>query len=82
MIPMYHWMPKVPHEDMKIMEMLIQGEMAKPVGEHGIDEYTIVRPSLLTEGKGDGPKKIKAGVEDKPAAGYAIARGGCWKVGF
>lgn len=74
MMPMYYWMLKVPHEDKKAMEALIRDEMAKPIEERGISEYTIVRPSLLTEGEGDGLAKIKAGVEDKPAVGYAIAR--------
>lgn len=56
------------------METLILNEIAKPVEERGIGQYTIVRPSTLTEGVGDGLTKIKAGVEDKPAVGYFIAR--------
>lgn len=74
MMPMYYLMLKVPHKDKKVMEALIREEMNKAVEKRGVGEYIIVRPSLLTEGEGDGLEKIKAGVEDKPAVGYVIAR--------
>lgn len=74
MMPIYYWMLKVALENKKAMEALIRSEIAKPFEERGIGRYTIVRPSTLTEGKGDDLTKIKAGVEDKPAVGYFIAR--------
>lgn len=74
MMPLYHWMLKVPHEDKKVMETLIRDEMATAVEKRGIGEYIIVRPSLLTDGEGDGLGKVKVGVEEDPAVGYAIAR--------
>lgn len=74
MMPLYCWMLRVPHEDKKVMETLIRDESAKSVDERGIGEYIIVRPSTLTERKGVELDKIQAGVEDKPAVGYFIAR--------
>ena len=69
MIPMYHVMLKVPHEDKKIMEdrLVASGEA-----------FTIVRPSLLTDGETS--RKIRVGIEDpktgreSKAVGYAISR--------
>ncbi|OJJ46786.1 hypothetical protein ASPZODRAFT_132942 [Penicilliopsis zonata CBS 506.65] len=80
MKPMYHWMLKVPHDDKHVMETLIKGEMAKPLADRGIDNFVIVRPSLLTDGKGDGLHKIKAGTAENPAVGYVICRNdvGAW----
>lgn len=80
MIPMYHWMLKVPHEDKKKMEDLIYEHAALPEAQRGLRNYMIVRPSFLTEGKGDGLAKVKVGTEEKPAVGYVIARNdvGAW----
>lgn len=74
MMPLYYWLLKVPHEDKKVMEGLIREESVKSVQERGIGEYTIVRPSMLTDSVGVGLNKIQVGVEDKPAVGYFIAR--------
>lgn len=74
MMPMYYWMLRVPHEDKRAMETLILNGMVTPVEGREIDQYTIVRRSTFTEGTGDGLTKIKAGVEDKSAVGYFIAR--------
>ena len=38
------------------------------------DHSVIVRPSLLTNGKARGGKKIRVGTEEKPAVGYTISR--------
>lgn len=38
------------------------------------DRYVIVRPSLLTNGKALGEKKIRTGTEERPAVGYTISR--------
>ncbi|OJJ06305.1 hypothetical protein ASPVEDRAFT_87613 [Aspergillus versicolor CBS 583.65] len=70
MIPMYHWMLKVPHEDKKVMERVIL-DSAKDV----LGGYVIVRPSLLTDGASVGDlSKIRVGVEKSPAVGYTISR--------
>lgn len=74
MMPLYYWMLKVPHEDKKVMEALIRDEMAKPIEGRGVGGYAIVRPSLLTEGEGDGLEKVRVGGEEDPAVGYVIAR--------
>lgn len=80
MIPMYNWMLKAPHADKKVMESLVLEEMEKPVADRAIENWVIVRPSLLTDGKGDGLDKVKVGVEEKPAVGYTISRNdvGLW----
>lgn len=53
MIPLYHIMLKVPHEDKKIME--------DTLADSG-EDFTIVRASLLTDGETD--RNIRVGVED------------------
>lgn len=40
----------------------------------GTDRFVIVRPSLLTNGKALGGKKVKTGTEERPAVGYMISR--------
>lgn len=74
MLPLYHWLLKVPHEDKKVMEKLVETEMQKPEEERAIDGYLMVRPSLLVNGDGDGLSKIKTGTDEKPAVGYYISR--------
>ncbi|PYI09733.1 hypothetical protein BO78DRAFT_21934 [Aspergillus sclerotiicarbonarius CBS 121057] len=74
MMPLYHWLLKVPHEDKKVMEDQIVAEMQKPETERAIDNYLIVRPSLLVDGDGDGLPKLKTGSDTNPAIGYAICR--------
>lgn len=70
MIPMYHWMLKVPHEDKKVMERVILDSEKDVLGG-----YVIVRPSLLTDGASVGDlSKIRVGVETSPAVGYTISR--------
>lgn len=53
-------------------------EIAKPAGERAIENFVIIRPSLLTDGKRLGLKKIRVGEESeeavKPAVGYTISR--------
>ncbi|RDH26970.1 hypothetical protein BDQ94DRAFT_176030 [Aspergillus welwitschiae] len=80
MLPLYHWLLKVPHKDKKVMEDLVEAEMQKPAGEHAIDGYLMARPSLLTNGKGSGLSKIKTGTDKNPAVGYTISRrdAGLW----
>lgn len=69
MIPFYHIVLKVPHEDKVIMDdRLIASQEA----------YTIVRASLLTDG--ESTKEIRVGIEDpktgreSKAIGYTISR--------
>lgn len=70
MIPMYHWMLRVPHEDKRVMEKVIVDNDKNVLGG-----YVIVRPSLLTDGASVGDlSKIRVGVETSPAVGYTISR--------
>jgi len=60
MVPMYYVLLKVPHEDKrKAEDLLVEG------GE----SFTIVRPSLLTDGETD--TAIRTGIED-PAKGVEV----------
>lgn len=69
MIPLYHVLLKVPHEDKRIMEdrLVESGEI-----------YTIIRASLLVNGETS--KEIRVGIEDpengreSEAIGYTISR--------
>ncbi|KAJ5733765.1 hypothetical protein N7493_002551 [Penicillium malachiteum] len=57
-------------------------ELEQWVNERAISDYLIIRPSLLTEGDGDGDgmHKIKEWTADNPAVGYVISRSdvGLW----
>jgi hypothetical protein len=71
MMPLYAAL-KVPHADKKKLE-----EKTVASGE----EWTIVRPSLLTDGKESGSEKVRVGVEDPVGKkvevverGYTISR--------
>ena len=75
MIPLYHWMLKVPHEDKRVMEEIIRGEMRREKeGERALSGYTIIRPSLLMSCEGVGAGKIRFGVDDDAAVGDTISR--------
>ena len=63
--PLYHWFLANPHRDKKNMEKAIVEQT---------NHFTIVRPSLLTNGKARRGKKIRVGTEEKPAVGYTISR--------
>jgi NAD(P)-dependent dehydrogenase (short-subunit alcohol dehydrogenase family) len=69
MVPLYHVVLKIPHEDKRIMEDLLTAS-----GE----DFTIVRASLLMDG--DSTKKIRVGFEDPKSGlesrviGYTISR--------
>jgi hypothetical protein len=69
MVPLYHIMLKVPHEDkVSLEDRLVASQEA----------YTIVRASFLTDG--ESTKKIRVGIEDpktgrdSKAIGYSISR--------
>lgn len=68
--PLYHVLLKEPHKDKKAMETALKGSEAR---------WTMVRASLLTDGKEGG--KVRVGVEDpvkgtleSSAVGYTISR--------
>lgn len=70
-VPLYHVLLKNPHKDKKVLEDLVSRS-----GE----SFTIVRPSLLTDGREDGGV-VRVGVEDvlgktveSKAVGYTISR--------
>ena len=71
MMPMYALL-KNPHEDKIRMEKVIEEHYASR--ECAIRGFITVRPSLLMNGKAKGREKVRVGVEDKPAVGYAINR--------
>jgi hypothetical protein len=76
MVPLYHWLLKVPHADKKIMERMVRTEGASEGSVLG--GWVVVRPSLLM-GKGIGWENVKVGVENggimpKSAIGFTISR--------
>lgn len=68
LLPIYHGMLKVPHKDKRAMEAHIVG--AGPL----LGGFTIVRPTLLTDGEEKGADRIKVGDESKPAMGFTVSR--------
>ncbi|KAH8594356.1 hypothetical protein B0O99DRAFT_624811 [Bisporella sp. PMI_857] len=81
MIPLYHWMLPVPHEDKKKMEAL-----AITSGRR----YVLIRPSLLMDGKAKGVSALRVGAElpgqkgdATSTIGYTISREdvGAWIFG-
>ncbi|ROT38094.1 NAD(P)-binding protein [Sodiomyces alkalinus F11] len=81
--PLYHYMLKIPHDDKRVMEDALFREAARGEGEEGEEEgeaWTIVRPSLLTDGALSG-KTIRCSVNDPIArtwdndvVGWTISR--------
>ncbi|KAL9640276.1 MAG: hypothetical protein Q9164_000372 [Protoblastenia rupestris] len=74
MIPLYHWVLAVPHKDKKEMEALLVAEAAKPPHERVIEDFVIVRPSLLTDKARLGTGRVRVGEPKEPAVGYTISR--------
>lgn len=57
------------------MEALLLAEMAKSADEQAIENFVVVRPSMLTDGPRLGTGKVRVGEESKkPAVGYTISR--------
>lgn len=74
MIPLYHWMLSVPHEDKKKMEdVMVNGE-----GKNR--KWVLIRPSFLGDGEGKGLQNVRVSAEiagakrEEVAIGYAIRR--------
>lgn len=74
MMPLYLWALRVPHADKRIMEGLILEAMQKPPRKRPIQSYTILRPSVFTDGDVDTLENVKVGGEHNPAIGYTITR--------
>jgi len=73
---MYHVILADPHKDKKVMERIITENSST---ERGVFKGAIIiRPSLLAGDQdvktGKGWKKLKVGVEEKPAVGYTVGR--------
>ena len=87
--PLYHWLLASPHADKRNMEALVDRAAAKRQGGV-LRSAVVVRPSLLTDGKGEGAAKLRVGWEAeaeadaaadgkvvaaaRPAVGYTVAR--------
>ncbi|KAF2101489.1 hypothetical protein NA57DRAFT_72929 [Rhizodiscina lignyota] len=89
--PVYHWLLSVPHIDKREMENVLVA--AARESNSPISSFTIVRPTLLSDGAMKGLEKVKAGwvypddddregalTEAGPKMGYQISRGdvGTW----
>jgi hypothetical protein len=81
LVPLYRWALHIPHVDKKEMERLAQSSAGQTTRG-----YTIVRPTLLTDGEARGLDKVRAGweygdrqhkdvaQEQGPECGYSIGR--------
>lgn len=66
MVPLYHWLLSIPHEDKRKMEELVVNSGRR---------FTIVRPSFLNDGKAKGKENVRVGVEGgESQIGYTICR--------
>lgn len=80
MIPLYHWLLAVPHEDKKEMERLLVAERSEKSVFPVIRAFIVIRASLLTNGERLGVEKVRVGTETmaaaerKAAVGYMISR--------
>lgn len=68
LLHIYRGALKTPHKDKRAMEDEVVA--AGPL----LRGFTIVRPTLLTDGVEKGAFKIKVGTESEPAMGYSISR--------
>lgn len=81
---LYHSILEEPHIDKRGMENVYRGEAELPGGDGVFASVTGIRPTLLAGSgvlsEGIGQKKIKAGIESKPATGFKIQRAdvGTW----
>jgi len=73
LLPIYRLLGYQPHKDKRNAENVVLDEMSKG-NNSAIENYVIVRPSLLTYGPALGRAQIRAGTEKKPAVGYTISR--------
>ncbi|KAM0749337.1 hypothetical protein T439DRAFT_327058 [Meredithblackwellia eburnea MCA 4105] len=69
-LPLYHWLLAIPHQDKKVMEdLVLEARSANLLGS-----YTLVRPSLLTDGSEKEDTKVRVGNDQEPKVGYTISR--------
>lgn len=73
LVPIYRLLGHQPHSDKRNAENVVSDEMSKG-NKSAIENYVIVRPSLLTYGPALGRAHIRAGTEKEPAVGYTIGR--------
>ncbi|RAL12636.1 uncharacterized protein BO97DRAFT_477675 [Aspergillus homomorphus CBS 101889] len=74
MLPLFNWMLRVPHADKRVMEGMVLAETDSQ--SPAIENFMIVRPSLLVDGVGSGGlEKVRVGTAEEPAIGYVISRG-------
>lgn len=72
-VPLYHWLLGKLHADKAGMEEAVEREAGKGEGESVIRGFTIMKPSLLTDGKMQ-REKVRVGTTEEPAVGYTVSR--------
>ncbi|OBT63825.1 hypothetical protein VE03_06623 [Pseudogymnoascus sp. 23342-1-I1] len=77
MVPLYHWLLAVPHQDKKNMEISLVNDVAS--SSPALGGFVGVRPSLLTDSEAKGMSGLKVGVEsakgvESLAVGYLVSR--------
>ena len=82
MYPLYHWLLHVPHEDKKAMEDVFIAAAQDP--SNPVDNFVLIRPTLLNDDELKGISKVRVGWERPPhlagergpgpAMGYFVGR--------
>lgn len=77
MVPLYHWLLAVPHQDKKAMEVAMTNDVTST--SPALGGFVGVRPSLLTGYEAKGVAGLKIGVEgakgvESLAVGYTVSR--------
>ena len=76
-VPWYNWLLADPLADKVAMEEAILAHMRfgeSKTRERGIAGFVVVKPSLLTDGKGGKVEDVRAGTGERPPVGYSIDR--------
>ncbi|KAK3723777.1 hypothetical protein LTR37_001658 [Vermiconidia calcicola] len=81
-LPWYGWLLADPLADKIVMEDIVLAHMELPEDQRGIDGYVMVKPSILTDGRGKNVEDVRAGQSDCPPVGYSVDRDlvGLWML--
>jgi len=87
MYALYHYLLAVPHADKKRMEeRLVEAAVSQPASSRVLDDFVIVRPTVLVDGQMKGLESVRAGWEAPegssaagekapgPQLGYTVSR--------
>lgn len=73
-LPWYNWLLADPLADKIAMEDTVLQNISLPDKERGVASFTVVKPSILTNGKEGKLEDVRAGTGERPPIGYSIDR--------